>query len=222
MLITNFEAPEDACNFGYSNVIVEGHAEGGYLKECYDRCNIANDAAEVLTPDIGTDFDSVYDKTDATFYTTAHFETSCMEGTEKELSLLLVIESEDLGWFERTVPLSDDERKKLSEVPQVRELFASELTELAENKPNEKVSMTIGNTKVIVCPDSELPDIYQVVVRETDTDKWILDTGDIHIDDLKQVIMNFAEFDNDIKNLEGTTAENYLRETAKNNDKEIE
>lgn len=82
--------------------------------------------------------------------------------------------------------------------------------------------MTIGNTKVIVCPDSELPDIYQVVVRETDTDKWILDTGDIHIDDLKQVIMNFAEFDNDIKNLEGTTAENYLRETAKNNDKEIE
>lgn len=145
-----------------------------------------------------------------------------MEGTEKELNLLLVIESEDLGWFERNVPLSDDERKKLSEVPQVRDLFASELTELAENKPNEKMSMTIGNTKVIVCPDSELPDIYQVVVREADTDKWILDTGDIHIDDLEQVIMNFAEFGNDIKNLEGTTAENYLRETAKDNDKEIE
>lgn len=145
-----------------------------------------------------------------------------MEGTEKELSLLLVIESEDLGWFERTVPLSDDERKRLSEVPQVRELFASELTELAENKPNEKVSMTIGNTKVIVCPDSELPDIYQVVVREADTDKWILDTGDIHIDDLEQVIMNFAEFGNDIQKLEGTDAENYLRETAKDNDKELE
>jgi len=222
MLITNFEVPYDACNFGYSNAIVEGHAEGGYLKECYDRCNIANDAAEVLTSDIGTDFDSVYDKTDATFYTTAHFETSCMEGTEKELSLLLVVESEDLGWFERTVPLSDDERKKLSEVPQVRVLFASELTELAENKPNEKVSMTIGNTKVIVCPDSELPDIYQVVVREADTDKWILDTGDIHIDDLEQVILNFAEFDNDIQKLEGTDAENYLRETAKDNDKELE
>lgn len=222
MLITNFEVPEGACDKEYSNILVLGHTENGYFKEIYDRCNIANDAAEVLIPEIGTDFDSVMDKTDATFYTTAHFETSCMEGTEKELNLLLVIESEDLGWFERTVPLSDNERKKLSEVPQVRKLFASELTELAENKPNEKVSMTIGNAKVIVCPDSELPDIYQVVVREADTDKWLVDTGDIHVDDLEQVIMNFAEFGNDIKNLEGTTVENYLRETAEDNDKEIE
>lgn len=222
MLITNFNVPDDAYNADYSNVIVEGHtADGSYLRECYDRCKIADDAAEVLIPEIGTDFESVMNKTDATFYTAAYFD-----GTTKELNLLFVVESEDLGWFDRVVPITDEERMELSKVPEVRELFSRELTELAEDTEEKRVSMTIGNTEVVVFPErtngGENPDLYQVTVKEADTGNWILDTGDIHIDDLEQVIMNFAEFGNDIKNLEGTTAENYLNETAKDNDKELE
>lgn len=223
MQITNFNVPDGAYNADYSNIIVEGHtADGNYLKECYDRCKIADDAAEVLIPEIGTDFESVMNKTDATFYTAAYFD-----GTTKELNLLFVVESEDLGWFDRVVPITDDERMELSKVPEVRELFSRELTELAEDtEDRRRVSMTIGNTEVVVFPErtngGENPDLYQVTVKEADTGNWILDTGDIHIDDLEQVIMNFAEFGNDIKNLEGTTAENYLNETAKDNDKELE
>lgn len=222
MQITNFNVPDDAYNADYSNIIVEGHtADGSYLKECYDRCKIADDAAEVLIPEIGTDFESVMNKTDATFYTAAYFD-----GTTKELNLLFVVESEDLGWFDRVVPITDDERMELSKVPEVRELFSRELTELAEDTEKKRVSMTIGNTEVVVFPErtngGENPDLYQVTVKEADTGNWILDTGDIHIDDLEQVVMNFAEFGNDIKNLEGTTAENYLNEVAKDNDKELE
>ena len=224
MLITNFEVPDGIYNADYSNAIVEGHtADGSYLRECYDRCKIADDAAEVLISEIGTDFESVMNKTDATFYTAAYFD-----GNTKELNLLFVVESEDLGWYDKIVPITDEERIELSKVPDVRELFSRELTELAEAEDMEdkSVSMTIGNTEVTVFPErtngGEYPDLYQVTVKEADTGNWILDTSNIHIDDLEQVIMNFAEFGNDIKNLEGTTAESYLRETAKDNDKEIE
>ena len=222
MQITNFNVPDGAYNADYSNIIVEGHtADGSYLRECYDRCKIADDAAEVLIPEIGTDFESAMNKTDATFYTAAYFD-----GTTKELNLLFVVESEDLGWFDRVIPITDDERTELSKVPEVRELFSRELTELAEDTEEKRVSMTIGNTEVVVFPErtngGENPDLYQVTVKEADTGDWILDTGDIHIDDLEQVIINFAEFGNDIKNLEGTTAENYLNETAKDSDKELE
>lgn len=105
-------------------------------------------------------------------------------------------------------------------------VFGGKLTELAMNTEDKSVSMTIGNTEVIVFPErtngGEYPDLYQITVKEADTGKWLLDTGNIHIEELEAVIEDFAEFDNNIQKLAGMDAGNYLRKTVEDNNKELE
>ena len=129
-MITKFEPDTDLLNNPKQSeedikdseyVLVYGIAQtdDACLMEFFEFCYNASgmkDFIEEKIPEISSDYDSVMDNTDATFYAYAHFDE------KGKPHLNFVIESEEADWNDLEVPLSFKETKLLAEMPEMKML----------------------------------------------------------------------------------------------------
>lgn len=155
--------------------------------ECYDRSGMEKDLNDYLHQyakgDKPVDIGKLMAESDVLFHISAGFQPTGDDSfISKEPRVLLVAEmSEESGGstYTREVPLSDEEKKLLSEMPEMKELLGVMLRNAMEaQEGNKAVTMPVSDNIELVGalwnPSNDgLRETYSMSVRNTESGEWL-------------------------------------------------